>query len=81
MSLIPGLAVVVAGLAVIASAAGAWAQQTEQPSLSTSPSPRPLPRSQRPTKRIMQNTAAVAWRTTVLTCYNVIYLINKHCLL
>lgn len=50
------------------------------PSLPTSPSPRPLPRSQRPTKRMMQNTAAAARRTTVLTCYNVICIIDKHCL-
>jgi hypothetical protein len=62
---IPGLAGVVAGLAVIASPAGACAQQTEQPSLPNVAVTAPAPRSQRPTKPMMQNTAAAARRTTV----------------
>jgi hypothetical protein len=62
---IPELAGVVAGLAVIASAAGVCARQTEQPSLPNVAVTAPAARSQRPTKRIMQNAAAAARRRTV----------------
>jgi len=78
---IPGLAGIVAGLAVIALAAGACAQQTEQLSLPNVTVTAPAAPVAAPCQTDDAKHGCDGKANDGLTCYKVIYLIDKYCLL
>jgi hypothetical protein len=78
---VPELGGVIAGLAIIASAAGVFAQQTEQLSLPKVSVTAPAAPVAAPCQTDDAKHGCDGKANDGLTCYKVIYLIDKYCLL